>query len=86
MDSQVTKTKGFDNDVIWEPFIKDGRAGYKVTRVADQDVQYIYFNPSSEGEGEADVFIYIGPYNDPGKDIPYEFYTVPKSLPRLEAL
>lgn len=62
------KTEGFDPDVEWSPFVRDGMVGYKVTRVYDGEVTFIYFNPSTSGKGEPDVFVYQGPSGDPAND------------------
>jgi hypothetical protein len=62
------RTHGFEPDVEWEPFIDGPLVGYKVTRLTDGAVTYVYMNPSTGGEGEPDVFIYDGPAKDPAND------------------
>lgn len=49
----------------------DGYAVGFECQVDGKTVNYVYLNPSSEdSEGEANVFIYIGPHGDPALDSP----------------
>jgi hypothetical protein len=75
-------TTGFDSNVMWTPFVsKDGRAGMRCQKLGNlglplvDEVTYFYFNPSSDGAGQPDVFIYEGPSNDPALDGPLHYYT-----------
>lgn len=61
-------TEGFDFNVEWSPFVRDGLVGFKCTRVSDGAKTYIYMNPSTSGDGLPDVFIYQGPSGMPEND------------------
>jgi hypothetical protein len=65
---QSVTTKDFDDNVRWEPFIDGPRVGYKVTRLSDGAVTFMYMNPSTSGEDQPDLFIYGGPANDAAED------------------
>lgn len=67
-EAAETVTEGFRPPVIWQPFIDGPRVGYRVMCRGTGEVTYLYLNPSTEGEGEPDVFVYCGPDNDPSKD------------------
>lgn len=71
-----TETTGFEPNVMWTPMIsKNGCAGYRCQEVGTHRVTFLYFNPSTDGTGEPDVFLYGGPDNDPAYDMPYHWYT-----------
>jgi hypothetical protein len=74
---ESTTTEGFTPNVRWEPFIRGPRVGYKVTRLDDGSVTYVYMNPSTGGDGGTpDVFVYTGSSNNPAEDVS-QFYVVP---------
>lgn len=62
----------------YEPYVRDGMAGLKVT-FEDGQIRYIYLNPSSTGEDvedEPNVFVYFGRTGDPATDTPCHWYSV----------
>ncbi len=69
------KTEGFTPQVEWEPFVLNGVAGFRCTRTSDGAVTYIYLNPSTQGEGEPDVFVCEGPTPDPAHGGTLHYYT-----------
>lgn len=77
VQANSTETSGFTPDVLWTPFIKDGRAGFRCMKLGPKnDDTFIYMNPSTDGdEGAPDVFVYMGPNNDPALDGTLHFYT-----------
>lgn len=72
-------THGFEPNVVWEPFITDNLVGYKVTRLSDGAVTYVYMNPSTSGDNGPDVFVYNGSRCDPVYDRAETFF-----IPRFE--
>jgi hypothetical protein len=73
---ESTITDGFDPNVKWEPFIDGMLVGYKATRLSDGLETFIYFNPSTSGEGQPDLFVYSGSFCDPENDMT-ECYLTP---------
>lgn len=67
--------------VTYEPWT-DGRAvGYKITRLRDLAVTYVYLNPSEDIDGSGpDMFLYIGPNGNPAWDSSQHYY-----VPEFEA-
>jgi hypothetical protein len=67
-------------NIYYIPFVaSDGRVGYQIGRTDDRpDAEaFIYLNPSdSEGDLVPNVFVYIGPENDPTQDESQHFYTI----------
>ena len=66
--------------VRYEPW-SDGHAiGYRVTRLADGKVGYVYFNASVDDgfdpECGPDVFVYMGPVGDPAQDGAAHHYNI----------
>lgn len=72
------RTYGFDENVQYTPFVDpiSNRVGYRVIRLHDGAITYVYMNPSTSGRGMPDVFVYSGPANDPGVD-PAVLYVIP---------
>lgn len=62
--------------VTYKPWTDGYAVGYKVTRHADGEVSYIYFNPSFDDESisHPDVFVYIGTEGDPQQDEAVHYY------------
>lgn len=70
----MTTTTGFDPNVTWFPFIKNGMAGFRCKRLDNGQETFIYLNPSTDGdEGGPDVFLYQGPTDEPGDGSPIIF-------------
>jgi hypothetical protein len=62
----ITTEEGY----VYEPWTSGYGVGYKVTH-PDGRVEYIYLNPSSSDDnGDAIVFLYVGPNGDPATDSP----------------
>lgn len=76
MPEEGFTTEGFDPDVMFVPFVGDGRVGFRVQKEGSTDVEFIYMTPSAAGDGKPDVFIYQGEANDPVEDLPQHFYTL----------
>lgn len=73
-DEFAFATKGFNPQVEWVPVLtKDGIPGWMATRLSDGKKWFILLNPSQEGEGEPDVFIYTGPTEE--LDMAQHYYT-----------
>jgi len=68
-----------DAGVYYEPFVYDGRVGYRVASTDGQRQTYVYFNPST-GSNDLDhkpnVFVYQGEDNDPNSDEPECFINI----------
>jgi hypothetical protein len=70
------KTNGFSPDVTWVSFVdkQKGIVGFRCLH-PDGRERSVYLCPSSEGEGEPDVFLYEGPDGDPMFDTSILFVT-----------
>jgi hypothetical protein len=69
----------YDDDagVYYEPFVKDGRVGYRVASIDGARETFIYFNPSGgSDDGVPTVFVYQGEDNDPAVDQPEDHHVV----------
>lgn len=68
----LTEMTVYADGIYYEPFVADdGRVGYRCVRnMEDGDSRetFIYFNPSSDGGKDANVFVYEGIENDPVHD------------------
>jgi hypothetical protein len=62
-----------DGHVTYTPFRDDdlGRVGYRVLEEGTNRETFLYLVPSSgSDDGVPTVFVYQGPANDPGQDMP----------------
>jgi hypothetical protein len=69
----LSEQTAYDTDagVYYEPFVYDGRVGYRVASTDGMRQTYVYFNPSTgSDDGVPTVFIYQGEDNDPAIDEP----------------
>ena len=67
-----------DHGLRYSPFTgPHGCVGYRVERLRNGAVVYIYLSPSGGGDGDSgDVFVYMGVHGDPAEDEPLHFYAV----------
>lgn len=67
-------------DTIYEPWTDGHAVGFKVTRIHDGAIGYIYLNPSVNESGGPDdtpaVFIYQGGHGDPSIDSAENWYAI----------
>lgn|GEM_PF-7077636 len=63
-------------NVFYEPFVIDGRVGYRCQtyNAGDTRETYLYLNPSTDdSDGMPNVFVYEGEENDPADDRPVTY-------------
>lgn len=54
----------------------NGQMGYCVRSVDGNQSEFLYLNPSTDSQGEPNVFVYKGESNDPAHDPPLHHYRV----------